>query len=165
MTIRKATTEDTEEIFNIKNKNLLLNKNINNGFLTGDYSKDEYNFYIKNSSYFFVATLNNKIIGFVWVVKSSDNIDLKRINKEINSKEEFVFVKQIAVDPLYKKKGVGVNLYNHIYSIIKGKTIYLYIVKEPENIASENFHKKEGFLFIKEYENNGYKVNLYFKSI
>jgi hypothetical protein len=62
--IRKTQEADVVSIVELSNKNTVNNVQISaNGFLVSGYQKETYITYSKEAQYFYVATIEDKIVG------------------------------------------------------------------------------------------------------
>jgi GNAT superfamily N-acetyltransferase len=173
MIIRKAKTGDESAIELIANSIKLKDKGPNNkGFLVYILNKEDYQKRIQLSDYFYVAELDNKIIGFLMCYDDETLTHLKNMklirhedsiaNYLISQNKPFVFGDQIGVLYDYSNKDVGSSLIKHLIEDMKKDDInklYVAILHKPfKNKASLDFCKKLGFRFIEEVENDDKKV-------
>jgi predicted GNAT superfamily acetyltransferase len=150
--IRKAKESDVDTIVKLSDINTIKNvQNSSNGFLVSGYQKEKYIAYIDDAQYFYVATIDEKIVGVLLAFDDSVIKPDEQVNNIIkySLNEEFVLLKQIFVNPEYKNKGIASKLYKHFYKMIDDKLyIACAIVNEPVNYASIKFHEKEGFAYL-----------------
>lgn len=108
------------------------------------YSKSEIDYWVKHASdkaywqhkfihsYFFVATLNKEIIGFI-------------------SMDDTGMIEYVFINSMYRKQGVALQLYNYIeQTAIKNG---MERIRGSVHLNSMPFFENLGFRLIKEYQN------------
>ena len=142
---------------------LFLNqkKNLKNeGFLRKEVEEKYYSDLIRNPDceIYLAKEETGKIIGFasfhlnksnIWSVRSTltdlfveDDTDLRLLT---DKNTNFIYHDQISVIPSYKRKGIGSAIFKKASSILKDNII-AFIVKSPlANLASAEWHKRNGF--------------------
>jgi GNAT superfamily N-acetyltransferase len=161
MIIRRATQEDLEGICKVaESVKLDYSKPQKSGFLVYCLSKDQYANRLESSDYFYVATDQNKVIGFLMCY---DDETLKDLIKNGNLDHEahlakkvaeqngrYTFGDQIGVFPDKALTGVGTALMTALFEDMKAvniNTIYVGILHKPVmNIASKQFCENLGFM-------------------
>lgn len=146
--IRKATFSDSQKIYELSVQNILFDydEDRNEGFLVSSYSKEQYEELISNVDFFYVAEKNGAVIAFILAFFDNtilDDVLNNLIEKYVGRK--FVLIKQICVDKLFVKQGIGNKLYKFLLDYTDHTPILAAIVLKPENTVSINFHEKLGF--------------------
>lgn len=152
MIIRKAVDGDLTQILEIANSNSLMHTNKNadiesNGFLVSSFTLDDYQNYLKEAEYFFVAETQGSIKGFI-LAYPSDSIhegDITNKLLESNMLTPFILIKQIVIKRDEVGRGVASALYSHLFKLEPENDYLAAIVTEPANSRSVAFHKKMGF--------------------
>lgn len=148
--ILKATLSDAKQIHELAQKNELskLDGDLSSGFLISAFSISEYKKFIYSPKYYFyVAKENNTVVAFIFAYpndlipeKTLEHLTLEYVGMP------FFLIKQICVDPNYKKKGIGKRLYNLVLRYCSNQSPTLAaIVLDPLNTTSINFHERMGF--------------------
>ena len=111
----------------------LVNENsiVNGGSL-------KFNHLYLSSDYILYATLNDKIVGFIYLA-----------NEFIL--ENDLYLMQIVVKKNMQNLGIGSRMINHLKKHCKQFSCITSNVR-PDNVASLNFHKKNGFKVVGENE-------------
>jgi GNAT superfamily N-acetyltransferase len=133
---------------------------LHRGFLK-PYSDDEYRKFILAAEYFYVLSVQNKVVGFV-LAHAKSKIGLlgeEEIYDHIaeTRRGRFVVVRQICIDPDYSERGFGQRLYDHLFDQLRStrahdKTAVAFIWQRPLNSASAKFHKATGWSSVDTYE-------------
>jgi ribosomal protein S18 acetylase RimI-like enzyme len=79
----------------------------------------------------YVISLNEIIVGFLAYEK--------------NKKKDYIFVWNLVIDPLHRKKGLATILLNHIKSLVQNKKTTIQANIREKNIEAHSFFKKMGF--------------------
>lgn len=149
--INRASVNHLSRILQISKENSLsrLSKKSaeNTGFLVSDFSKNEYEKFIKTADYFFVAQKDDEVLGFVLAYSSRMIKKNEWLNMLIKARhpEDFVLIKQICVKRELAGKGVADILYRYLFKEAAGEAFYTAIVLDPPNPRSFAFHEKHGF--------------------
>jgi GNAT superfamily N-acetyltransferase len=147
--IKKAEENDIDEILKISKKNTITNiEDPSSGFLVSGYTKQQYLEYVGYADYFYVAKIDNKVVGVLLAFNDDKIKQSELVNSIIKNsvKHNFVLIKQIFVDPEFKGKKISAKLYNFLFETApKDFDFAASIVGKPFNIASVKFHKKLGF--------------------
>lgn len=147
--IRKSKYEDIDEILRISQLNTITNlKDTSSGFLVSGYTKEKYIEYLDSTECFYVAVIEEKIVGVLlgFNKESIQTSDIVNSLIKYSLTTEFVLIKQIFVDPEFHNKGVANELYNSFIETLPQETsLACVIVDTPFNFASVNFHTKMGF--------------------
>lgn len=117
------------------------------GFLVSDFDVDQYKLLVDQSDYAFVATHDGQVVGFL-IGYSSDDAYLfgDTIAQQLVTKlDEFVVIKQVAVDREFTQRGIATKLYTHLIKTVRGVRLMASIVDSPSNRASRRFHRRLGF--------------------
>ncbi len=154
MTIRKATIEDIEPIQSIAKTTWavtysFLSKEQMEYMLDWMYSTTSLQQQMENGHQFYVAEVDNKIIGFTSVSQDDENI--YKLNK-------------LYVLPTTQKTGAGKALLQRVIAYAKqndGKEIQLQVNR---NNKAKDFYLKQGFVILYEADfeiGNGFFMNDY----
>ena len=112
----------------------------------------------------FFVLLDNEIIGFIVCFREGSSYS--SLNYKFFSKNEtkFLYIDRVVIKDTFRRKGVGLNLYQYIESIAMEKNIPLCceVNTKPLNKASINFHTNFGFKEIGNYDSGTGSV-AYFK--
>jgi len=143
LNIRKAIKSDAEKLVKLVDS-VKFDKETSekNGFIKGIYTAEEYELFMNNVDTFFIAEIDNEIIGFVWLFDEKEYLKEETYGK-INDKDYF-FVRQIVA-----KHGTNLNIGNKLYRYVKEKlpkNLYATIYTTPKNTRSLTFHDREGFV-------------------
>jgi ribosomal protein S18 acetylase RimI-like enzyme len=105
---------------------------LNQGFLVSGYTAADYLRFCDQAVDFVVAGDGTPgIAGFALTL----------------AEDHGVYISQVAVSPLSKRRGVGRRLYEELLRRHPTDQISAHIVREPMNIASIAFHEALGFVF------------------
>lgn len=166
--IVKAELHHLEEICEISKKLLHEQKN-ENGFLVQELKFEDIKDYL---SEFYVSLTENKVSGYIWINKEypklrlsnttfTENIDLERV----------IYIKQVAVNPDFARRGIATNIYNYIFEQFTNQEIVACVATKPLiNQPSINYHLKLGFkeigtLVIPDYLGfETYEANVYYRN-
>ena len=122
---------------------------LDNGFLMiPNASADLYKKWFKDSPYCYVARGAGKVVGVLIVLPLSSLGDEICLHKHVREKFGLVgtvYTAQIAVKPMYRKKGVGRLMYSRLFEDVRGLLLIASSMKKPYNKASEAFHLKVGY--------------------
>ena len=125
MLIRKATLNDIPKMLEIEAYSFTTDL-WNEEMLTYELTKN-------NTSIFYVAELDNDIIGYINIWEQFDTSSIV----------------QVATKKQYRNQGIAQKLYNHVENILKEKEIeYVTLEVRKSNEAAINLYKKLGFNFI-----------------
>lgn len=153
LTIDRATAADAEAIQQIADRWRLRERSqadlMDRGFLVADFSIDEYQHLVAASDYCFVARHDGTIVGFLLAysqarLKDIDDTTAQWLGTRL---DDFVVIKQVAVDPQHTGSGVGRRLYQFLIDHLRGQGIRLVaaVVDTPPNVRSQVFHRRLGF--------------------
>lgn len=140
--IRKAKEEDFDSILSLANQlyeaEQPFDKNIKDGYYNTEEGRKELLKNIKSRKrMFFVATLENAIVGFV---------DGFIINKEDVYIEKLAYLDRISVDCKYKNKGIGSKLIDKFTGTVKDKGAkYIKLNVFRNNIPAISLYEKNNF--------------------
>ncbi|MBI4724613.1 MAG: GNAT family N-acetyltransferase [Rhodomicrobium sp.] len=171
-----ATSFDLEEILNIASKSSLNNEQpAGTGFLISQYTLDDYNEFLldqenekendknKKTIWLMAAkTRDGMCVGFLLAYLGVYATGKRRNGKPrvadgdtslivfdmLGKHVPFVIIKQLCIEPEYRRKGIGKAFYNFFYTEICPDRLshsFAAIVAAPRNNASEAFHKAMGF--------------------
>lgn len=119
------------------------------GFLVSDFRSEDYQQLVTASDYCYVAVRAGVIVGFLlaYSQRSLDEIDDPTAEWVATRLDDFVVIKQVAVDPAHAGRGVGRELYLHLIERLRGQGVQLVaaVVDTPPNIRSRAFHRRLGF--------------------
>src|SRR5690606_75082 len=119
------------------------------GFLVSDFSSGDYQRMVAASDYCYVASRDGKIVGFLlaYSQRSLSEIDDATADWVATRLDDFVTIKQVAVDRAYTGSGVGRELYLHLVERLRGQGVRLVaaVVDTPPNVRSRAFHSRLGF--------------------
>ena len=100
------------------------------------------------------VSLNNEIIGFIVCFREGANY--QSLNYKFFSKNEtkFLYIDRVVIKDAYRRKGIGLNLYQYIESIAMEENIPLCceVNTKPLNKVSIDFHTNFGFKEIGNYD-------------
>lgn len=139
---QKSKTEDFDSILSLTNQlykaEQPFDKNIKDGYYNTEKGRKELLKDIKaRKKLFFVAVLDNNIVGFV---------DGFIINKEDVYIEKIAYLDRISVDSKYKNKGIGSQLLNHFTSVVRDKGAkYIKLNAFKNNIPAISLYEKNDF--------------------
>ena len=147
--INKADQRHTAEIYRLSSIYLGFdeaNGDSDEGFLVSGYSQEDYSEFLKNFEHFYVALVDERVIGFVFAY-SCKEIGDKSLSEKISrfASGDCLLVKQVCVHPGFKGKGVGSKLYCHLRKLSPDSDLFAAIVVKPMNLSSAAFHEKAGF--------------------
>ncbi|MEM2924811.1 MAG: ribosomal protein S18-alanine N-acetyltransferase [Methanocellales archaeon] len=95
------------------------------------WAKADFAYYYLSADGFFVAVMNNFIVGFIVA-----EIPFPSTGHILN----------LAVDPKYRRLGIGSSLVNHVTKWFKGKGVKkMWLEVRVSNIGARAFYKKLGF--------------------
>lgn len=140
--IRKAKTEDFDSILSLANQlykaEQPFDKNIKDGYYNTEKGRKGLLKDIKaRKKLFFVAVLDNNIVGFV---------DGFIINKEDVYIEKIAYLDRISVDSKYKNKGIDSQLLNHFTCAVRDKGAkHIKLNAFKNNIPAISLYEKNDF--------------------
>ena len=139
--IRKATIEDLNDITNLNNKLFKLEKeNYDNTLVENWPLSEDGNEYFEDliiNQYVIVATINNKVIGYL-----AGSINEKGSYKEVQYGE----INNMFIDEKYRKYGIGKKLINEFKDYCKDNKIYnIKVEASYKNKGAIEFYHKNGF--------------------
>jgi GNAT superfamily N-acetyltransferase len=161
--VRKAVLGDEEGIYSVA-CSVSGQKDSYQGFLMDDYPSDP-EYYLKlfrdrieNLEYFFVATINSKIIGFslsykksMWLRYYPDWVEKINWHPTFDKSflEDFVLIDKTAIFAEHTGEGIGSLIYEEIIKQMRSHDIH-YIFSETlvdpvPNFASLSFRKKQKY--------------------
>lgn len=147
--IRNAIESDLDKIVEISELNTINNvDDTSSGFLVSGYTKKEYMDYLNTADHFYVATIEDEIVGVLLSFDQDKITENEIVNNIIKYAvtTNFILIKQIFVDPNYKGYGVSATLYEYLFEKIpESMSLATVIVDKPFNYASVKFHEKMGF--------------------
>lgn len=154
MTIRPAKTSDIHDINKIAKSVSIEHRQNTDGFLMSNYSEKDYRKFLAAApNVTFLVSTNSlgRICAFLLAynqnyansLNNSDTVNI--IKKSIGLNARYSIIKQIAVSPDCQGQGHASRLYEEYFNIAKGNHVFTTIVSEPENPASEHFHRSQGF--------------------
>ena len=133
--IRKATIEDLNDITNLNNKLFKLEKENYDDTLVENWPlSEDGNEYFQ---YVIVATINNKVIGYL-----AGSINEKGSYEEVQYGE----INNMFIDEKYRKYGIGKKLINEFKDYCKDNKIYnIKVEASYKNKGAIEFYHKNGF--------------------
>lgn len=151
--IRRATAADIPAIVAIAEQWKLgerpMSDLMDRGFLVSDFSSEDYQHLVAASDYCYVACRDGVVVGFLLAYgqRSLGEIDDTTAEWVATRLDDFVVIKQVAVDPAHAGSGVGRELYLHLIECLRGQGVQLVaaVVDTPPNVRSRAFHRKLGF--------------------
>ena len=147
--IRNAMEKDLDRIVEISARNTIDKvDDTAAGFLVSGYTKKEYLHYLDTADHFYVATIDNEIVGVLLAFDQEKIRENEIVNNIIKYAvtRDFILIKQIFVDPKYKGCGVSAKLYEYLFETTPDTVSFAaVIVDKPFNFASVKFHQKMGF--------------------
>ncbi|MEQ9414251.1 MAG: GNAT family N-acetyltransferase [Cyclobacteriaceae bacterium] len=178
MKFRKARLDDLDQIVRIHNSNALINRlNAQKGYLLSEADADVLRGKLisKSGYFYYVATNNEEILGFVQVKKGipqeeeEEYLSAKK-QEDIDtliSTEPHWHILTVAVNEDFKGTGVGKYMYNRLFEKYPESHFTAFVVFEPtRNTGSITFHEAMGFkevgVFVgsKEYKIKNYESRL-----
>ena len=141
---------------------------LEDGFLNSIYNLNQLNTpevgsldsieYLKNlltiSSKNLFVLLGNEIIGFIVCLR--EGASYSSLNYKFFSKNEtkFLYIDRVVIKDAFRRKGIGLNLYQYIESIAMEENIPLCceVNTKPLNKVSIDFHTNFGFKEIGNYD-------------
>jgi len=152
VSIRKVKEDDLHLILDMANANSLKNisddqKISDKGFLVSSFSLKDYQEFLEDGDYFFLAECDGEVKGFLLAYSSESIKDNDVTNKllEKNMLLPFIVIKQIVISKGNTGKGIASKLYQYIFDVKPEIEFLSAIVTEPYNKRSIDFHKKMGF--------------------
>jgi predicted GNAT superfamily acetyltransferase len=149
--IRQATKDDLTEVLTIANQwslGELSDSEAENGFLVSAFVLEQYEDYLANAEYFYVAEVEGRIEAFL-LAYESESIDPSEITNTLlrcNLVESFILIKQICVrKDSPNTKGGASSLYDYLHQQQPDKSNLAAVVLEPLNKRSIKFHERCGF--------------------
>lgn len=149
--IRQVNQDDLIEILAIANQWSLANLSeteAKEGFLVSAFVLEQYQDYLANAEYFYLAEVEGRIEAFLLAYESESIAPSELTNTllKCNVAESFVLIKQICVrKSSTKSKGCAASLYQHLHENQPSKSNLAAIVLEPLNKRSITFHERNGF--------------------
>ncbi|MDP4084462.1 MAG: GNAT family N-acetyltransferase [Bacillota bacterium] len=96
---------------------------------------------------FYVAVHKDMIVGYVWINDSYPK--LRREHTKFNESADLsnvVYIKQVAVQSAFARKGIASGLYDYLRENNSGKSLVACVAIEPmKNEPSILFHENKGF--------------------
>lgn len=149
--VRQATKDDLTEVLTIANQwslGELSDSEAENGFLVSAFVLEQYEDYLANAEYFYVAEAEGRIEAFL-LAYESESIDPSEITNTLlrcNLVESFILIKQICVrKDSSNTKGCASSLYDYLHQQQPDKSNLAAVVLEPLNKRSIKFHERCGF--------------------
>lgn len=148
--VRPATLEDVDAIVELAASRSLAavggDQATSDGFLVSDLERAEYEHRIQESRYFYVATDDHRIVGFLMAYTSEQLRGDEWLNRRVLATlGAFTVIKQVCVARSHARQGVGSRLYHELLVGHPREPVVAAVVNEPRNEASNNFHRKLGF--------------------
>lgn len=151
MVIRHVVEEDLNKILELNNSEAkwvgLIEKNFLQNFL--------------NIRHFYIEE-NSKMRGFLMAMKPMDDYWSKNFLWFRDRYNDFVYIDRIIVNPVYRRKGIGSKLYQHLV-VVGNSPLVCEVAIKPFNEESILFHEKLGFKSVGEFSANGKKLNRMYK--
>ncbi|MCK0469949.1 GNAT family N-acetyltransferase [Halalkalibacter sp. APA_J-10(15)] len=144
MKIEKAIKQDVDQIVSISKRLLHGASNQEKGFLIRELKQEVVH---KHIDEFYVARANGEIAGYLWLNKHypADRLTYTKMIEEV-ALSSTIYVKQVAVDPLFARRGVATKLYEAVFSMYPHQRISACIATKPlNNTPSIRYHEKLGF--------------------
>ena len=103
-------------------------------------------------TYCYLAFKQEKLIAFVFVMDESSLYQSPNYQYFKLNYDSFLYIDRVAVSDLYQRKGIGAELYNHIYlkCIEANIPLCCEVNTLPRNEVSLNFHLKLNFKITEE---------------
>ena len=103
-------------------------------------------------TYCYLAFKQEKLIAFVFVMDESSLYQSPNYQHFKLNYDSFLYIDRVAVSDLYQRKGIGAELYNHIYlkCIEANIPLCCEVNTLPRNEVSLNFHLKLNFKITEE---------------
>ena len=147
--IQNASENDLDKILEISELNKIINvKDTSAGFLVSGYTKEQYLDYLTKADCFYVAIVDNEVVGVLLAFYDNKIQEDEIVNNIIKYSllSNFILVKQIFVNPKFSSYGIAKKLYNHLFQNMSDNISFAtVIVDKPFNHASVKFHKKIGY--------------------
>lgn len=148
--IRPATLEDVDAIVDLAASRSLAAieaaEGAAGGFLVSDLERSEYEHRIVESRFFYVATDDGTIVGFLMAYTSEQLRGDEWLNRRVLATlGAFTVIKQVCVARSHARQGVGSRLYHELLVDLPREPVVAAVVNEPRNEASNSFHRKLGF--------------------
>ena len=134
---RKVRNTDIWGILELSNQKTVRSNSINTKYISKLEHKKWFN--LINKNYFFVAEMNNKILG----------------QCRIEKKDNMYFI-SVSVDENFRNMGIGKNLIRQVLKefFSKNSNEKIYAIIKNKNIASIKLFEKFNFKYIGNYKNN-----------
>ena len=112
----------------------------------------------------FFVLLDNEIIGFIVCFREGSSYSSLNYKFFSENETKFLYIDRVVIKDAYRRKGIGLNLYQYIESIAMEKNIPLCceVNTKPLNKISIDFHTNFGFKEIGNYDSGTGSV-AYFK--
>src|SRR5690606_12622496 len=141
---RRATAADTPAIdasaAQWKLGERTMSDLMDRGFLVSDFSSEDYQHLVAASDYCYVACRDGVVVGFLLAYgqRSLGEIDDTTAEWVATRLDDFVVIKQVAVDPAHAGRGVGLELYLHLIERLLGQGAQLVaaVVDDQSTIRS-----------------------------
>ncbi len=103
---------------------------------------------------YFVYEIEDKVVGYVSIVPNPQKEDSEWFLARVNDYDPktALIIHQIAIEKGLQKRGIGHLLYSFIFERYPNRMIYVAI--EQSNNDSLEFHRKQGFTFVTNIEDN-----------
>ena len=103
---------------------------------------------IQLSAINFFVLHEEEIIGFIICLREGSDYHSLNYKFFSNSEHKFLYIDRVVIKDSFRRKGAGTFLYNHLSSIAYKENLPLCceVNTIPKNIASLNFHAKNGFI-------------------
>lgn len=121
----------------------------NAGFLVSAYAREDYAAFLPKAAMFTCVSLHGRMLGFVMVMPAASLplSDGSRTSALRFDEPDYV-VKQVAVDPTFRRARVGTVLYRALVNRFADCYIGATVMHEPRNDASMRFHEAFGFAHV-----------------
>jgi ribosomal protein S18 acetylase RimI-like enzyme len=151
--IRNATESDVPAVAKLASKLALVAGEAGSqkgGFLVSGFTNAEYSQFVATAEHFYVCVEDDIITGFL-LAYSAQSVDpantVESLLKYVYI-DDFVLIKQIAVDPEHNRTGVGTRLYRFLIERMPNTALLSAIVLDPPNAASVHFHERFEFRYL-----------------
>ncbi|MEI7961606.1 MAG: GNAT family N-acetyltransferase [archaeon] len=144
ITYRTATLKDLDYLMELEGKEIKTHETLDKFYALTANFQDSVKEYFKKclaskDSLFFVACVNEKIVGFVFC-KLEDYVPIFRYKKHLHILDVFV-------EPQFRRAGIAQRMFAEIKRFAKKKGVdFITLNVDVENIAAKNLYIKNGFV-------------------
>lgn len=136
MLIRTVKYSDLTEIYTL-NESVLPHVN---SIPISDFEE-----FMRVNSHFFVIEKEGELAGFVIVLGPGQEYDSENYEYYTEKYKSFDYVDRIVISEKFRGKGLGSELYKHLFENTKEERVTCEVNIKPPNMKSIRFHQMLGF--------------------